>query len=288
MYGQYTSKYYPVQFNQFKQSYSIVHPANTCQASTFESNFGYRKLTGSFSSIYTYYASVGFRPKNIDFNKSHSSFGFRFDSDHEGRYIARNRMYAMYAYNTKIKDKVFISAGIDFGFFNMSIKGTPTTGNTSTFIPDANAGFCVWGETYKIGLSLNQLMKGRFQPIKDIIELPTYANLIMAKRIVVSENLSILPSVLIRYPNYDDYNADYSLECIIHPISGGVGYRYKQGIVLFAGINGINVSNGNINIVLSYNAPLANSITNMSNIELGLKYFYGKFDKKKQNKGLLF
>ena len=288
LFGQFKTDFYPVQFNQYTRSYTLINPASICQYSSLETDLGYKRNIGSFSTISTYYASVGFRPSKDSKNPSHNAFGLRFDSDREGKYIGRTRMYGLYAFHTKITSKIFLSAGIDFGFFNMSIKGTPSTGNTSTFIPDADAGIWVWGATYKIGISLNQLLKGSLQPIKEVIELPVHANFVAAKRINIAENLSIMPSILVRYPYYKEYNADYTLECTYKPITGGVGFKHNQGIVFLAGLSGLKISNGNLNISLAYNAPMSGSTTNISNIELALKFTLGVFEKKKQNEGLPF
>jgi hypothetical protein len=84
--------------------------------------------------------------------------------------------------------------------------------------------------------------------------------------------VSISPSVILRYPSYLNYNADYSVECRISDFLGGFSIRHKQGIAFWLGITEIKLAGGGLEAVILYNTPLKKSLININSIELVCRY----------------
>jgi len=121
-----------------------------------------------------------------------------------------------------------------------------TTASISKFIPDAAAGVYLYNSQYFVGLSVQNLFQ---TPINlfDIID----RNYNPASRVyfltagyefVLSDNLSIQPSVLVRKVFAAPYQMDLNVKAtIVNHITLGVSYRSQDAVVLLVGANIPNV-----------------------------------------------
>jgi type IX secretion system PorP/SprF family membrane protein len=271
--GQSYFSYYPVQFGQYMRHYQFINPASIGARSNFETILGSKNNIGDFSNISTYFAGVSFSVlKSTKTGKPFNVAGLKVDTDREGRYIARTRAYVMYAFHFKIFRDYYLSGGVDLGILNMSVQGTPSTGDKSEYVPDANTGIWVYNKEFYFGFSVNQVFNGRLQPYQEVSIMRRHFNIIAMKRFEINRVVSISPSVILRYPSYLNYNADYSVECRISDFLGGFSIRHKQGIAFWLGITEIKLVGGGLEAVILYNTPLKKSLININSIELVCRY----------------
>jgi type IX secretion system PorP/SprF family membrane protein len=271
--GQSYFSYYPVQFGQYIRHYQFINPASIGARSNFETVLGSKNNIGDFSNISTYFAGVSFSVlKSSKTGKPFNVAGLKVDTDREGKYIARTRAYVMYAFHFKIFRDYYLSGGVDLGILNMSVQGTPSTGDKSEYVPDANTGIWFYNEGFYFGFSVNQVFNGRLQPYQEVSIMRRHFNIIAMKRFEINRLVSISPSVILRYPSYLNYNADYSVECRISDFLGGFSIRHKQGIAFWLGITEIKLAGGGLEAVILYNTPLKKSLININSIELVCRY----------------
>jgi type IX secretion system PorP/SprF family membrane protein len=267
--GQSYFSYYPVQFSQYMRHYQFINPASIGARSNFETVLGSKNNIGDFSDISTYFAGVSYSimrsPKT---GKPFNVVGLKVDTDREGKYIARTRTYVMYAFHFKIFNYCYLSGGVDLGILNMSVQGTPSTGDKSEYVPDANTGIWIYNDDFYFGFSVNQVFNGRLQPYQEVSVMRRHVNIIAMKKFEINRLVTINPSVLVRFPSYLDYNADYSVECHVSDFIGGFSLRHKQGIAIWLGITEIKLAGGRLEAVILYNTPLKKSLININSLEL--------------------
>lgn len=271
--GQSYYSYYPVQFSQYMRHYQFINPASIGARSKLETTLGSKNNIGSFSNISTYFAGVSFSilrsPKT---GKPFNVVGLKADTDREGEYIARTRAYVMYAFHFKIFRDYYLSGGVDLGMLNMSVQGTPSTGDKSEYVPDANTGIWLYNNDFYFGFSVNQVFNDKLQPYQEVSVMRRHFNIIAMKRLKISPLVTVSPSILVRYPSYLNYNADYSVECRISDFLGGLSIRHKQGIAFWLGITEIKLAGGRLEAIILYNTPLKKSLININSLELVCRY----------------
>lgn len=265
--------YYPEQFGQYMRHSRFTNPASIGSQSKLEVALGAQNHMGNFSSVSTYFAGLSYSLKNeAGKEKPFNVIGLNADTDQEGKYISRNRFYIVYAFHFRIFGNYFFSGGIDFGTLNLSVKGTPSVGSKSEFVPDANSGVWLYSQNFYTGISVNQIFNGHLQPYQEISRLRRHYNITMMRQFRINNYLSLKTSFLIRFPSYLNYNADYSVECLVAGFFGGVSLRHKLGGAFWLGIKDISVFSGKIEAVLCYNTPLKSSLLNVSSLEIICSY----------------
>jgi type IX secretion system PorP/SprF family membrane protein len=253
--------------------YQFINPASIGSKAKLETSLGSRNHIGNFSSIATYFAGVSYSIKNpLKKEKPFSALGLKVDTDQEGKYIARSRFYLAYAFHFKILGDYYLSGGIDFGALNMSVKGTPSVGDKSEFVPDANSGVWFYKNDFYLGISINQIFNGRLQPYQEISQMRRHLNITAMKQFRINSFFAVRPSFLIRYPAYLNYNADYSIECDVADFIGGFSLRHKLGGAFWLGVKNIGFFGGRLEAVLCYNTPLKSSLINVNSLEIICRY----------------
>jgi type IX secretion system PorP/SprF family membrane protein len=276
-----TIKNYPVQFHQFIFSYPLINPASLGSNLNNEIILGYQKPITGFTGISTYFINVGFlpyQPKNKSYNKS--IVGFRLFNDREGAYINRTRFYGIYAFHTRLTNKINFAGGIDFGGMNYSVKSTPTTSGASAFAVDANSGIWFYNKNFHIGLSVNQLFNSSLQPLDEITELPLHFNITASQVIVSNDFIQIRPHLLITMPYYNKTGYRGSLYSLLfNKIIAVVGWNHQTDISVLLGLHNLDVLNHNLDLIVSYGTSIKQVSIGIKTIELSLLY---DFSSKKQ------
>jgi hypothetical protein len=253
--------------------YQFINPASIGSNSKIETALGSRNHIGSFSSISTYFAGFSLSIKNpLRADMPFSVVGVKVDTDQEGKYIARSRFYMAYAFHFKIFRDFYFSGGVDIGALNMSVKGTPSVGDKSEYVPDANSGIWIYNEHFHFGVSINQIFNGRMQPYQEISQMRRHFNITMMRQFTISRYFAVKPSFLFRFPGYLKYNADYSVECYVTDFIGGLSLRHKLGGAFWIGMKDIGVFSGKLEAVLCYNTPLKKSLIHVNSLEIICRY----------------
>lgn len=271
--GQSQYSYYPEQFGQYMRHSRFTNPASIGSHSKLEVALGGQNHLGNFSSISTYFAGLSYSLRDETRNeRPFSVIGLNIDTDQEGKYISRNRFYIVYAFHFRIFSNYFLSGGVDFGTLNLSVKGTPSVGGKSEFVPDANSGIWLYNHDFYMGISVNQIFNGHLQPYQEISRLRRHYNITFMRQFKINSLMTIKPSLLFRFPSYLNYNADYSMECLFAGFVGGISLRYKLGGAFWLGMKDISFFSGKMEAVICYNTPLKSSLLNVSSLEIICSY----------------
>ncbi len=196
----------------------------------------------------------------------HHGAGFTILNDKTGP-LNRFAAYGTYAYHIGLSPQTNLSGGISVGVTNISLDASKlnfgtinidpavaSSGLINRFKPDISAGLWLYSKQYFIGLSAQQIIPQNIAFSDNSVSLTQnklipHLFLSAGYRMQISDDISFLPSTLLRYvsplPLGIDINAKFQYQDLIWI---GGSYRYKDG---FAGMVGVNLNN-TINIGYSY------------------------------------
>ncbi len=216
------------------------------------------------STATTFHAS-GQNPRGAaywqDYTKAepHAGVGLTVINDATGP-LNRFAAYGTYAYHIGISERTSISAGISAGVQNLTLNANKLnfgtqfavdpavagSGYLNRLSPDINAGVWLYSSNYFVGLAAQQIVPSKLKFSADSVTLSNgrlvpHMFLTAGYRLQLSDDISFLPSAMIRYVNPlplgIDVNAKLQYQDLIWV---GGSYRYKDG---FAAMVGLNISN---------------------------------------------
>ncbi len=196
----------------------------------------------------------------------HHGVGFTMINDKTGP-LNRFAAYGTYAYHIGLSPSTSLSAGFSAGITNMSLDASKlnfggttvdpavaTSGVINRIKPDISAGLWLYSKNYFLGLAAQQIIPQQLAFSDNTVYLENgkllpHIFFSAGYRMALSDDVSFLPSALVRYisplPLGFDFNAKFQYQDIIW---AGASYRYQDG---FAAMVGLNV-NHSINIGYSY------------------------------------
>jgi type IX secretion system PorP/SprF family membrane protein len=202
----------------------------------------------------------------------HHGVGLTVINDRTGP-LNRFAAYGTYAYHLSISPRTSLSAGISAGITNVSLDASKLNFGTTTvdpavtgsgiinqIKPDISAGLWLYSADYFVGLSAQQIVPQPISFSDNTVQLQQgklipHLFFSAGYRMQLTENISILPSTLIRYVNPlplgIDFNAKLQFQDLLWV---GGSYRYQDG---FAAMVGMNISN-TINVGYSYDMQTSN------------------------------
>ena len=199
-------------------------------------------------------------------SEPHHGIGFTMLNDKTGP-LNRFAAFGTYSYHLGISPTTSLSAGVSAGISNMSLDASKLNFGSTTvdpavagsglinqIRPDISAGLWLYAKDYFIGVSAQQIVPQNVAFSNNTVyvekgKLVPHLFFSAGYRMQLSQDVSLLPSTLIRYvsplPIGFDLNAKFMYQDLLWV---GGSYRYQDG---FAGMVGLNVSH-NINIGYSY------------------------------------
>jgi type IX secretion system PorP/SprF family membrane protein len=232
----------------------------------------------------------------------HSGIGFTILNDKTGP-LNRIAAYGSYAYHIRVGLKTTLSFGlslgvqeitsdassVDFGQANPVDPAVAGSGYLDKLEPDVNAGLWLSNKSFFVGLSAQQIIA---VPINSSnatssggVELQTgklipHTFLTAGYKISISDDVSLLPSVMLRYvqplPVGFDVNAKIQYQDLLWL---GFSYRYQEG---FAGMLGVNLSSRvNLGYSYDYTTTQLNTVSSGTH-EIVLGFLWRK-NKNKSN-----
>ncbi len=196
----------------------------------------------------------------------HHGIGFTMLNDKTGP-LNRFAAFGTYSYHLGISPTTSIAAGVSAGISNMSLDASKLNFGSTTvdpavagsglinqIRPDISAGLWLYSKDYFLGVSAQQIVPQNVAFSNNTVyvergKLVPHLFFSAGYRMQLSQDVSLLPSTLIRYvsplPLGFDLNAKFMYQDLLWV---GGSYRYQDG---FAGMVGLNVSH-NINIGYSY------------------------------------
>ena len=196
----------------------------------------------------------------------HHGIGFTMLNDKTGP-LNRFAAFGTYSYHLGISPTTSLSAGVSVGISNMSLDASKLNFGSTTvdpavagsglinqIRPDIGAGLWLYSKDYFLGVSAQQIVPQNIAFSNNTVyvekgKLVPHLFFSAGYRMQLSQDVSLLPSTLIRYvsplPVGFDLNAKFMYQDLLWV---GGSYRYQDG---FAGMVGLNISH-NINIGYSY------------------------------------
>jgi len=265
---------YPFQFYQFYENLSLFNPSAAgimAPVELFAGNHSY------ISYLKAQYTSCN---ANVRFSMSKhnpglfSAAGIRFSGYNEGKYIAGNRVHAVYSFHAVLGARMSFAGGIDAGFFHSRVEGTPSTGYISRYAFDGSAGIIFYNRRFHAGFSVNQLANNFIKPLQEIIVLYRHINLTASYRLSTDGVIEFSPYTRVCYPFYHGLRIDLGSNILfLNKYSMSFSYRFKEMASFGVGIRNINIANGFLNARITYNTPLRSEIIYMSTVEISVGYF---------------
>lgn len=205
----------------------------------------------------------------LDYTKAepHAGVGLTIINDRTGP-LNRFAAYGTYSYHLGISDRTSIAVGLSAGIQNMTLNASKLdfgnqfsvdpavagSGYLNRLSPDINAGVWLYSADYFIGLAAQQILPSKLKFSADTIALSDgrlvpHLFLTAGYRMQLSEDVSFLPSAMLRYVNPSPIGLDVNAKLQYRDfIWVGASYRYKDG---YAGMLGLNISN-TLNVGYSY------------------------------------
>ncbi len=203
---------------------------------------------------------------------AHSGVGFTIINDKTGP-LSRIAAYGSYAYHLPVGAKTSLSFGlslgvqevnvdvnsVDFGQANPVDPAALASGYLNKLEPDVNAGLWLSNKSFFVGLSAQQIVPVPINSSNDTTtsngvvllqgKLIPHTFLTAGYKILVSDDISILPSVMFRYVQPLPIGFDVNAKILYQDLLWlGFSYRYQQG---YAAMLGVNISS-TINFGYSY------------------------------------
>lgn len=199
----------------------------------------------------------------------HHGIGFSAINDKAG-YINRWSAYASYAYHLPISVKTTLAGGFNVGVSSVTLDRSKinfadldpndpaigySSGELKKIKPEVGAGLWLYSARYFAGISVLNIIPGKFKFVKDKTYGTYYSPNYFATvgyRANISEDLNLIPSVMVQYwePQELGVHVNAKLQYLDKLWVGG-SYRYGSYISGYGAMAGLNISN-TINVGYSY------------------------------------
>lgn len=234
------------QYSQWSQHQFAMNPAHAGIKKCIDVHSVYRAqwvgLEGAPRSGFVT-ASIPLNSKRKKFLSARHGMGAKFEGDRIGQ-IGTNRFNIAYAGHFNFSEKNRLSLGIYAGVVQFGYDHSTSTTITpdpvvmhevSIVRPDAHFGAWWNGENYYIGLMVNQLIVSKWELGYDS-RFRFHMALNGGYRFILSENIGLVPSAMIRFPFIGPISADINLNLDFrNMLNVGVGFRAQDAVIFMAG-----------------------------------------------------
>jgi|GEM_PF-3486666 len=243
----------PVQFTQFYQNYSLVHPAATALEKPFQIFSGFQSQTGAFKGVNTTYFGGNFQLPSKDSLDKHA-LGVNVSNNREGYFFNRGRIDVSYAYHNRISSNWIFSAGISAGIIDYVYNSSNYSAGGSALKPNLSTSlFLSSPNKTHIGLTFGQLIPGNMYPLESQLKINPYMIFSADKRFYLSPFFSFMPAVIVRAAKNNPINTDVTLLAIVHDVlSAGLDYKVGKGYSVVGGVYDTRLGKYSFNFFLSY------------------------------------
>ena len=264
--------YAPIINNTPNFSALLFSNSKNVDSSRFESKFGNTSGLGDLSDFRLLYGYAQFCPLNNSKTEiSKSTFGIKFSSDQEGKFLSTNRIFGYYSRKVALGYENTLSLSISAGIFNINAT-TSSAGGTSASIPDVESALVYESNKLKIGVSINHLLNNRINSFSSPIWMKRYGQLFISYSIPISYQDIFVPFTYIRFPYFDNkmYWQFGAYFIFIERIKIGTSLNSFGNLMPMLGLQ-LN----KFEIMFNYIFPVkkySNRIGNQFDIGIGLKF----------------
>ncbi len=209
--------------------------------------------------------------------EAHHGIGFQAVNDKAG-YFNRWSVNATYAYHLPLGPKLSLAGGFSAGISSVNLDRSKidfadldpndpaigfTNGDLKRLKPEVGVGLWLYSDRYYAGVSVLNIIPGKYKFVKDD-KYGTFYNpngfLTAGYRIEVSDDLNLIPSVMLQYwqPNLLGVHGSAKLQYRDLLWVGG-NYRYGDFLSGYGGMAGINISN-TLNLSYAYEVATTNKL----------------------------
>lgn len=197
----------------------------------------------------------------------HHGIGFTMLNDRTGP-LNRFSAYGTYAYHLGISEQTSIGLGVSAGLQNMRLDASKLnfgnqfqvdpavagSGYLNRLSPDLNVGVWLYSADYFLGVAAQQIIPSKLKFSSDTLTLSDgrlvpHLFISAGYRMFLNDDMSFLPSVMLRYVNGAPMGFDLNAKLQYRELLWlGASVRHQDGV---AGMVGVNVSNA-LNLGYSY------------------------------------
>lgn len=209
--------------------------------------------------------------------EAHHGIGMAIVNDRTG-YLNRWSIYGSYAYHKPLGVKTTLAGGfnagissvyldrsqIEFASLNPNDPAIGTNINELRKIrPEIGAGLWLYSANYFAGISVQNIIPGKFKFVKDTrygtYYTPNYF-FTTGFRMLLNEDFNLIPSVMVQYWEPQLFGAHFNAKLQYQDkLWLGVSYRYSDLIAGYSAFAGLNVSN-KFNVGYSYEISTTNRL----------------------------
>lgn len=242
--------------------------------------------------------------ENYTAAEPHHGIGMTIINDHTGSY---NRLSASatYAYHLGLTPTTNLAAGFSAGITNISLDrnkhdfsgggdpfdpatGASLSGQLNRIRPDLGVGLWLYSRSYFVGLAAQQIIPQKLSFADDASAFLTKGKLVphlfltAGYRFLASEDINIIPSVMIKYidgSSKTNFQPELNIKAQYRDLLWvGGSYRYENG---YAAMAGLNVSNTfNVGYAYDFTTTALNTVSRGTH-ELLLGFIIGnKYSEK--------
>lgn len=261
----------PLSLLKLRDNYSFDNPASAVLSESFDLKLLHSSYTNLPGKAGLNYADANFTIKKEAGNNAHIP-GLLIHSEYETSILKRTRFYLRYSWNTKITEKMKLSAGLHVGFLNYSIRASNSSSGLSSFAPDANLGIWVHGKKINIGISSAQILNAKIIPVSTPYLLKRYLIIIADYKLLSNSNSALTVAVKFDHDGKELKDAKTGFVYQMKNFNAEINYSYNKGIIFSGGLVRLPVSKLNADLFFSYFYS-GNKYLNNDRIELNTRIY---------------
>lgn len=269
---------YPLQFDQFQQTYTVTNPAYIGQKGPLGIELGSQFSGNTQGEVATFFSTLSFRIS--DPKKGNRQYvGLNVYNDQIGPKISQTRFYGYYAISVELNDSLTLTGGLGGGGVAYTIEPTSgpvaTAGNTAIAL-DAKGGIWLKGDQAYLGISLNQAFNNDLTPFQRPIRLERHFNFTAGKRIRLNKQFAISTAANLRTGPHIQVQGILHTSLIIRKVvEAGFAYQVNRAqIIPQVGLKQIQLGKNRLNMKASYriSAPWSRGFQDFRSLGLSIGY----------------
>lgn len=273
---EYSANRYPLHFNQFTESIYLNNSSINGMYQQKQGKVGYLGHPGVFKKIRSFYAFYYSKLPEKHTN-SPQFLGFSVINDQEGLLLQQTKLYIHYNWQTKLTEKLRLSAGISLGINSYFIDGDTPQTEGSDMVPDGSFGIWLAHQKYYIGLASTQLFQAKLQPLQETFLLKRSYQSNFGYLLLNKEKGKLYIHSEIRYLNKDYITSDASL--LFNYIDFaflGISNYWRENIGFSIGLQQ-KVDKGYLMGFFSYHVPIkSQQKTEINTFEITISFINNK------------
>lgn len=249
------------QYSQYMNNNYILNPAVAGTDDYIDLKFSYRaQWAGLEGAPKTYYASVNSSLGSLrsqskrtrhDWQRGFHAVGGIVYSDVTGP-TSRTGIYGSYTYNLALSRTLRLAMGVSAGMQQFAVDGSQLqfhsgyiAANQASRVPDATVGLWLYSPDFYVGASSAQILGNQldlaYSPVNQLVysnKLERHYFVTAGGRLPLTEDLALVPSVLVKYMSPAPTSVDLNLKLKYRDLLwAGASWRATDSFIGMVGVN---------------------------------------------------